>query len=70
MAVGPGDTLLSERFRASAGVPIPEFKGIGEAIEAREPIVEENAPASKRLPPAWVKEFKVKSVVVYPLDSP
>jgi diguanylate cyclase (GGDEF)-like protein len=67
MAVGPGDTVLYERFRASAGVPIPEFKGIGEAIKARGPIVEENAPASKRLPPAWVREFKVKSVVVYPL---
>ena len=67
MAVGPGDAALFEKFRAAAGVPIPEFKGIGEATQAREPIVEENAPASNVLPPAWVKEFEVKSAVFYPL---
>jgi diguanylate cyclase (GGDEF)-like protein len=67
MAAGPGDAALFEKFRASIGLPIPEFKGIGEAITAREPIVEENAPASKRLPPAWAKEFEVKSAVFYPL---
>jgi len=67
MAAGPGDAALFEKFRAAAGVPIPEFKGIGEAITAREPIVEENAPASTVLPPALLKEFEVKSAVVYPL---
>jgi diguanylate cyclase (GGDEF)-like protein len=67
MAVGPGDAALFKKWRASGGLPIPEFKGIGEAITAREPIVEENAPASKVLPLAWVKEFEVKSAVVCPL---
>jgi diguanylate cyclase (GGDEF)-like protein len=67
MAVGPGDAGLYEKFHAAAGVPIPEFKGVGEAIQARHPIVEENAPAAKMLPLFWMEEFNIKSVVVYPL---
>ncbi len=67
MAAGPGDAALFEKFRAAAGVPIPEFKGLGGAIQAREPIVEENAPAAEMLPLFWMEEFNIKSVVVYPL---
>ncbi len=39
-----------DKLRASAGLNIPEFKGIGEAIKAQEPIIEENAPSSTVIP--------------------
>jgi diguanylate cyclase (GGDEF)-like protein len=67
MAMGPGDPGLFERWRESAGLKIPEIRGIGEAIKAQEPIIEEHAPGSGVVPDHWIKAFRLKSVALYPL---
>ncbi|MCJ7830993.1 MAG: diguanylate cyclase, partial [Dehalococcoidia bacterium] len=67
MAEGPGDAGLFEKWRASAGLKVPEIRGISEAIQAQEPVVEEHAPGSGVLPKYWIKAFRLKSVALYPL---
>jgi len=67
MSLGVEDPNLWDKFRASAGLNIPEFKGIGEAIKAHEPIIEENAPNSTIIPRFWTETFGLKSLALYPL---
>jgi diguanylate cyclase (GGDEF)-like protein len=67
MAMGPGDAALFEKWRASAGLKIPDIQGIGEAIRAQEPVIEEHAPGSGVVPSHWIKAFRLKSVALYPL---
>ena len=67
MAMGPGDPSLFEKFRASAGLKIPDIRGIDEAIKAQEPVIEEHAPGSDAIPSYWTRAFRLKSVAIYPL---
>ena len=67
MAMGPGDPSLFEKWRASAGLKIPDIRGIGEAIRAQEPVIEEHAPGSGVVPSYWIRAFRLKSVAIYPL---
>jgi diguanylate cyclase (GGDEF)-like protein len=61
------DPVLWEEFRASAGLKIPEIRGIGEAIEAQEPIIQEDASSSRVIPSFWIETFGLKSLALYPL---
>jgi diguanylate cyclase (GGDEF)-like protein len=67
MSLGVEDPKLWERFRCSAGLKIPEIRGIGEAIKAQEPVIEEHVPGSRVLPSFWIKTFGTKSLAIYPL---
>ncbi len=67
MSLGPENTDMWEKFRGSAGLKIPDVRGIGEAIRAQEPIIEEHAPGSGVIPNFWLKTFRMKSLALYPL---
>jgi diguanylate cyclase (GGDEF)-like protein len=67
LSLGVEDQDLWEKFRASAGREIPEIRGVGEAINAREPVIEEHAPGSGVIPAFWIKTFGIKSLTLYPL---
>ncbi|MGD0766543.1 MAG: GAF domain-containing protein, partial [Dehalococcoidia bacterium] len=67
MSLGLEDPTMWEKFRGSAGLRIPDIRGIGEAIKAQEPIVEEHVPGSRVLPIFWTKTFGIKSLALYPL---
>ncbi|MDI6857928.1 MAG: GAF domain-containing protein [Dehalococcoidia bacterium] len=67
MSAGTEDPDLWEKFRASAGLKIPEIRGIGEAISAQEPVIEEHVPGSGILPDFWIDTFGLKSLALYPI---
>jgi diguanylate cyclase (GGDEF)-like protein len=67
MSLGIDDPAMWKKFRASAGLKIPEIRGIGNAIKAQEPVIEEHAPGSQVLPDFWINTFGMKSLALYPL---
>jgi diguanylate cyclase (GGDEF)-like protein len=67
MSLGPENSAAWREFCASAGLRIPEIRGIGEAIKAQQPVIEEHAPGSHLLPDFWIDTFGMKSLALYPL---
>ena len=69
MSLGPEDERMWEKFRSL--LPNPRTPDIARVVGAiagmRDPLIQEDVPATGLLPRDWVEAFGIKSIAVYPL---